>query len=243
MDGFEVVFADIHNENSVVEIAIGPLTELAGFFVNASITVEVFEAHDDHALVGVGDSMLEAIGVGGILSAEDVGAIASVNAIGTEPEVELAACFDGTGADAVAEVERIAAPGPLAGCTGDIVGSTAGDVFEQGTGFCGGTGGFKGELVLVARAFVDEVAFDVVVKLEVQLGEVNLGEASGFELETFFLNKLLEGKMFESGLGSGLDRGLGPGVVPVKGASGLSLGNDAGDGSGENGGEELNFHG
>ncbi len=237
MDGFEVVFADVDDENSVVEVTIGLFVELA--LEAGAVAVEVFEAHDDHALVGIGDSMLKAIGVGGVLCAEDVGAIAPVDTVGAEPEVELAARFDGAGADAIAEIEGIAPPSTDA--TG--IGGAAGDVIEQGTGFGGGAGGFEGELVLVACAFIDEVALDVVVKFEVQLGEVNLGEACGGEFEALLLDELLEGLVVEAGLGGGLDGGLGPGVVPVEGASGLGLGDDAGDGRGENGGEELDFHG
>jgi hypothetical protein len=52
----------------------------------------------------------------------------------------------------------------------------------------------------------------------------------------------LEGKVVEAGLGSGLNGGLSPSVVPFEGAGGLGLG-EAGDGCGENGGQDLNFHG
>jgi hypothetical protein len=187
--------------------------------------------------------MLKLVGVVGILGAEDVGVIAPVEAIGPEPEVQLAPCFDGAEADAIAEVEGIAAPSALAGCACNVVSSAAGDVLVDQARLVGRAGGFKGQLVAVASAFVDEVALDFVVKLELQLGEIDLGQSSGFEFEALLLDELLELKVVEASLGGGLNGGLSPSVVPFKGASGLGLGDDAGDGSGENGGQDLDFHG
>lgn len=227
----QVFATDIDDEDRVVEVAIGGFVKFPLTIGTAAI--HILEAHHQVVAQHIGDGMLEAIGIFRGLGAKDIGIIASIQAITAQVEVEFATSLDDAVADKIPEVEGVA-PDVIATAKGSGasrtvgIGGAAGNIAEDQSRSVGGAGCRVGELVAVASPFVDEVGFDLVVRNNIQVREVELFEAEEVELEALPRHELLIEGMVEGHRAGALalDRGLGPGVVPGEGVCNLRMGHD-----------------
>jgi hypothetical protein len=215
-----VIFADVHNEHSIVEVAIGLLIELTLRHATTG-AIEVFKAqHQVFATVGVSHHMLQTISVLGVRCPEDIGICTTVEAIGAQPEVQLGVSGNVAQLHGIAQLQGI-------GTFTNTTCHSAGNIAEEHARLVATTCGGVAQLVAVASAFVDEGHFYIVAILEEQLVGVNLELAAVRHIQAFLIHELLEGGVIKANCRLTENWRLGPGIVPGKCCGGTRLGKNA----------------